>query len=192
MIISKKDVINRSFNKIANIILNQIVLVCNDYEYRPCEIEFYYRSEEHDDLYVHCNEDQLEFNSIYFHKFANGTFKSGTFKGMDMTFGIRDKDIYFGILIRSIMDLETNEFIEGPCKSVERLIANHNAKTIQEFIDKDGEITYKKKTLDKKDIYEGTRVGLSDKYPEFKDRNYRYAIMIEKIKKQKKFESIIA
>ena len=36
---------------------------------------------------------------LYFHKFKNGSYKEGTFKGMDISLGNSDKNIYFGILI---------------------------------------------------------------------------------------------
>ena len=42
------------------------------------------------------------------------------------------------------------------------------------------------KILDKEQIYKGARVGLSDKYPKFKNLNYRFLIKKNLIKKQKK------
>ena len=35
------------------------------------------------------------------------SFKAGTYKGMDLTFGNREKAVYGGILIRAIMNVET-------------------------------------------------------------------------------------
>ncbi len=40
------------------------------------------------------------------------------------------------------------------------------------------------------DVYKGKRVGLSDKYPEYLEKQYRYAVMVNKIKKQKQFNKI--
>jgi hypothetical protein len=60
------------------------------------------------DEYTHCNDDQLKYGYWYFHKFPNGSYKGGTFKGLDITLG-NNKDKYCGILIRSIYDIENKK-----------------------------------------------------------------------------------
>lgn len=81
----------------------------------------------------------------YFHRFGK-TYKVGTYKGMDLTFGKGDK-AYGGILIRAISSvgatdgkhLPPNEFIEGPCNTVNKIL-EHNSdkdniyKEVKEFV----------------------------------------------------------
>ncbi len=128
---------------------------------------------------------------FYAHRFKNGTYKVGTYKCMDIVYGNKKKNIYFGILIRSIEDIETGEFYCGPCVSVNKLLGYYKVKEFNDFFEDyniDEEFTLEETDdLDYEDIYVGPRVGLGDKYPEFKNKEYRYAIKIKKIKKQKIF-----
>lgn len=184
------------FNDVADILLNHTILCTKDQKFRLCEIEFYYRSDDHDDKYVHSKKDQMKFGRFYFHQYGNGVYKSGTYKGVDLTFGSKKRNVYYGVLVRSICNIETGEFIEGPCRSVNKILEINKAHDVKEFV-KDKKVPLKlydnkdlyieHVDLDKEQIYIGPRVGLSDKYPEFKDMKYRYAIMIKKIRKQKKF-----
>ena len=192
----------KNFNNIADILLNRTILVVKNKRFRLCEIEFYYKGNGHEDTYTHCTDDQLTFLSFYFHKYKNGTYKSGTYKGMDLTFG-NDKDVYYGVLVRSLLDVDTNEFIEGPCRCVNKILELNSCKTVQEFMkDKKPPLKLYSTNQDiyirdftqkeyielaKEEVYVGKRVGLSDKYPEYVNLNYRYATMIKRIKKQKKF-----
>ena len=59
------------------------------------------------------------------------SFKCGTYKGMDITFG--NKNIFGGILIRSIMDLNDGSYIEGPCNSVSKLLQIRGVKEFKEL-----------------------------------------------------------
>ena len=129
------------FLEFANTILNHILiylpLTKNKKAYRICEIEFYlFNNKTHKDNYVHCSLDQLKWQKFYFHQFKNGSYKSGTYKGMDMTFGVLEREIYFGVLIRSIMDMETGEFIEGPCRSVNKILEIYQSHDVKEFLGK--------------------------------------------------------
>ena len=49
------------------------------------------------------------------------SFKAGTYKCMDLTFG-RGNGIYGGILIRAMMNLNSKEYIEGPCNLLKTLL----------------------------------------------------------------------
>ena len=63
------------FSKISNILMNKSVLVVKGISFRLCEIEFYYKSTDHNDEYVHSIEDQKTFEGFYFHRFKNGSYK---------------------------------------------------------------------------------------------------------------------
>lgn len=187
---------HNDFEAIADIILNKLILRAGNKRFRICEIEMYLKNQDHPDKYVHSNPDQKSYGKFYFHKYWNGAFKSGTWKGMDIVLGNEDK--YFGVLIRSMEDLDTNEFIEGPCRSVNKILEQFNCKDIVELFEKEFigisqiEMNNNKinlmadDTLEKCDIYKGPRIGLSDKYPDYQNLLYRYAIHINKIKKNRK------
>jgi len=181
-----------NFNDIANKILNERVLSVNGKLYRIAEIEFYLHNENHPDTYVHCNQDQLLHKCFYFHKFGNGTYKGGTFKGMDITFGDESSDTYFGILIRAIYDIEEKQMIEGPCNTVNRILSDLQYDSIIDFTkNKTIMINNKKlslikdKNLKEKTIWVAPRIGLSNKYPEYRQNLYRYVIYKNLIKKEK-------
>jgi hypothetical protein len=184
---------HENFNDISNTLLNYTTLNVLNHKFRICEIEMYLKNDEHNDEYVHQRVEQQEFQKFYFHKFTNGTFKNGTFKGFDITLG--DERKYFGILIRSILNLETDEFIEGPCLCVNEILKIfnfHNVKQLHDFlkveqIDIFNENINLQNEIHKNEIiYAGPRIGLSDKYLDFRDRHYRYVIFKDKIKKKRK------
>lgn len=99
--------------------------------YRIIEAEYYLRSEEHPDPYVHCAPDQANVCTWYLHKAPKQfkSFRAGTFSGLDITFGrnaANDKDAsitYGGILIRSLIRLSDDTTIEGPCNCVRELMS---------------------------------------------------------------------
>lgn len=182
------------FVPIANILLNQCYLKINKNKYRLIEIEFYLKCKSHNDPYTHCDDDQLLLHTFYFHKFKSGTYKSGTFKGLDLTFGDSKTKSYFGILIRSIQNIKTENIIEGPCNVVNKILDEYKFKNINDFTEGENLNIFQNKrnfilvlsdNLPKKDIYYGPRIGLSTKYPEFQYRYYRFVADKNNIKKKK-------
>lgn len=189
--LQKKENIDELFREYANKLLNNTVLNVKDNTYRICEIEMYYHDENHLDEYTHKDALQMEFNKFYLHRFKTGTYKSGTYKCMDIAYGDKDTKTYFGILIRSIKNMDTNEFFTGPCISVNELLKQYECKEFGEFTnqyDVNKVFTLEKQKLEPMEIHIGPRVGLGDKHPDYKERKYRYATHIKQIKKQKKFE----
>jgi hypothetical protein len=196
----KKVYIYSQFDTLADIILNRTHLVANQKTFRICECEFYYRGEGHDDAYTHCSSEQSMNCKIYFHQNRNGTYKAGTYKGLDITLSPRH-DVYFGVLIRSIQCIDTG-VIEGPCNTVNKILEQFNCVDVKKFMsDKETPLdVYDHKyglylvhsdpmdplnLANHKQLYKGPRIGLSDKYPEFRDRHYRYVITPEHIKKRR-------
>lgn len=182
-----------NFIDIADIILNNYVLTVKDTDFRLYEIEFYKYSKDHADTYTHCHIDQKTYGKFYFHKLKSGTYKSGTFKGMDLTFG--NNDCYYGILIRAMYNTKTKEYIEGPCKCVDALLSIFDFKNVSELMkDKTDLISFDDTdikfhhvpNLEKYDVYHGPRIGLTNKYPDYHTRNYRFVIFQDRIKKLKK------
>ena len=188
-----KNISSLDFSNIANKILNETNLMINGYACRICEIEFYYFSDDHSDLYTHAHLDQLNWGKWYFHRFNNGTYKNGNYKGMDISIG-DGKNSRGGILIRSIYDPVDDIFIEGPCKTVNHILSKYKFDKLSEFIGNDMlDVLENKYELVLRDcdgrenqekIYHGPRIGLSAKYPEFRYLKYRY--VIGPIKKEKR------
>ena len=75
------------FARIARELLNNYNLIVAGEKYRLVEIEFYCYAEEHPDVFTHREELQKEFGIWYFHRNA-GKYKSGSFKGLDLTLAI--------------------------------------------------------------------------------------------------------
>lgn len=184
------------FADIADIILNNTIIVAGTQQYAIREIEFYYKNALHPDNYTHCSDEQLQNCKFYFHKFRNGTYKTGTYKGLDITLS-PNNETYFGCLIRSIENTQIPNFIEGPCRSVDALLKNVGYDNINDFVvnkqlplgiyDKSVKIHLEHTPNKLNDtIYCGPRIGLSEKYPDFRNKNYRYATNISRIKKKRK------
>jgi 3-methyladenine DNA glycosylase Mpg len=198
MLITEEFMHTSTFDEIANFILNRCILKVSNEKFRICEIEFYKFNDQHQDAYTHRDPDQQKFGKFYFHKYPNGTYKAGTYKCVDIAFG--NSNTYFGILIRSIMNKKTKEFIEGPCRSVNKMLEILGFNDVKSFMDtrtdlidigSDSDLSIKiNNNLIQYDIFKGMRVGLGDKYPNFKELPYRFATNISKIKKQKKFISV--
>jgi len=175
------------FIDFAERLLNRRLLVVNNKRYRIAEIEFYLHNDDHRDSYVHCNEDQLQYNKFYFHKFANGTYKNGTFKGLDITFGDEETNTYFGILIRAVYDIKQKVMIEGPCNVVNRLLSDLNCDCVMDYVNGNTKkiLIVRNTEIKKKPIWVGPRIGLSNKYPKYRNKLYRYVIYKDYIKREK-------
>lgn len=188
-----------NITEIADKLLNKTILISGNKSYRICEIEFYLHYDEHKDEYTHKNDDQLDYGKWYFHKFGNGSYKGGSFKGLDLTLGNRTSNKYCGILIRTLCNIDDDSAICGPSNSVSDLIGQHYESSVKKFMenkqsplsvlsDENNKYIYIKdyEFPNNEDIYCGPRIGLSDKYPIWKNVNYRFVICKNKVKKQKR------
>lgn len=123
---------------IATNLLNSSILKIKKKNYRICELEFYLKEKDHNDIFTHCDVHQNIPYRWYFHRQNCGNYKSGTYEGLDITFGYMDdnkqKDVYGGILIRSIQDLDSKQIIEGPCKTVNKILEINKVESINDFI----------------------------------------------------------
>ena len=171
---------NEKFTKLTNELLDNVRLVINKKEYKLREIELYLYTDDHPDIYTHRDIDQKTPGGWYFHKKGN-TYKGGTYKGLDITFGYKNKLSYGGILIRAISN---DNIILGPCKSVDKILEETKFDKIQDLVtnlislnDVSKEsLLYIKYDNNNNNlpIYKSPRVGLSYKYPEYAVKNYRY------------------
>eukprot|EP01022_Parablepharisma_sp_SALTPOND_P028905 TRINITY_DN71_c0_g1_i2.p1 TRINITY_DN71_c0_g1~~TRINITY_DN71_c0_g1_i2.p1 ORF type:complete len:1405 (+),score=173.34 TRINITY_DN71_c0_g1_i2:13186-17400(+) len=186
----------RIFDALAEEVLNGCMLVVCGKQLRFREIEFYINHPNHPDKYTHSDEDQKRPGCWYFHKYGK-SYKGGTYKGLDISIG--GKNHYGGILIRSLLNKETGEIIEGSCLCVDHIIkiiekAFPGTDAIVKIV---GHPNYKEKVLDQTGLihiermpekvkyYKGPRVGLGPKYPEYLNKLYRYVVLPAKVKKGK-------
>lgn len=180
-----------NFPYLANKILNCTLLMVNGHPHRICEIEFYLNSAEHRDLYVHGHNDQTKKGTWYFHRFNNGTYKNANYKGVDIVFG--SDNVHGAILIRTVIDINQRRVIEGPCKIVDHILSLSGFDTVISFTNNNsldvlnnnrGLVLVEGQPSVLEPIFWGPRIGLSDKFPEFRDKKYRF--VIGPVKKEKK------
>ena len=70
--------------------------------FRVAEVEVYFNDDEvHKDTFTHGQDMQRESGKWYFHKQGN-SYKSGTYRGLDLAFG-KGKKAAGGILMRSLI-----------------------------------------------------------------------------------------
>ena len=154
------------FSKLAHQLLNSFELVVNGQCFRLAEIEFYFYSQEHPDIFTHCSELQKKNGFWYFHRIGN-SYKGGSFKGLDMSIG--GNGAIGGILLRSISD-ENGQVTNGPSLLVDKLIELTNNNSVAELdrsienkviTDDTSPIFVRKRKWRDKKIYSTARVGLT-------------------------------
>lgn len=187
------------FDQLAETVINESVLVVCGKKLRFREIEFYVNHPNHKDIYTHSDPDQKRAGFWYFHKIGKA-YRGGTYKGLDISIG--GSNFYGGILLRSLLNIESGEIIEGSCLCVDNIIkiiqkAYPGTDSIQQIVE---HANFKEKVLDqtgmihieklpdkqeKYKTYKGPRVGLGAKCPEFLNKLYRYVVLPAKVKKGK-------
>jgi hypothetical protein len=199
--------------EIINLYLGATLHV-GDKKYRICEVEYYFKETGntgdmegtgHSDPYVHCDSEQLQKETFYFHRINGKGFKEGTYKGMDITFGDNG---YGGLLVRSIQSQDDDNIIEGPCLVVQEIIRRWAQEGITKVVDFYKEYSKKNPDLsifkpdsglyvelgeavDDSKISLSPRVGLKLKRPGLEEKikyvmkNYRATTVPNKLKKQK-------
>lgn len=160
-----EDKIEESFERIANDLMNNWLLKIESKIYRFTEIEFYYKSESHNDPYTHGHALQKEKEKWYFHG-----------SGIDITFGTNET--YGGILIRGIYNFEKKNYIYGPLNCVTEIfntIGNIHDKGISFGLIASRENNFE---IEPEIPIAAPRVGLnSQKDKAYSERFYRFLIM---------------
>jgi len=200
------------FNEIAYQLQNNVILFINNIPHLMIELEFYFKGYNHNDLFAHCDVMQLEKASWYFHR-TNGTFRGGSFKGLDITFGCGD-DVYGGILIRSLKRVDKEpKLVDGPSLCVDHILSLTKQDDIKSFVANAGRsvfesknpLLYLKKLSDIdgqasaipkpnriEDMFASGRVGLTFKRYKptmeyFIAQNYRFLRYPDQVKKGKHY-----
>lgn len=167
--------ISDTFDDVAYLIMNKNAVSLSNKRFKIVELEFYVKNSRNPadaDLYTHGNEKQLKFGEWYDHP-----------AGLDFTIG-NNSDIYGGILIRSILDIETNEFINGPLNVKAHFVKNGYKKN-------DSCLKLIKQQQKEVAIYKAKRFGLPMKEAqiEFYNKKYRYItdfVLKNKVKAKEK------
>jgi len=171
--------IEASFSRIANEILNEHIILIDSRKYRVITIEFYfYNNTNHKDenshalKYSRAKERQLLYAKWYLHKISiNSKYKH---KGLDFTFG--NKENFGGILIKEILDIETNiKFTQS--KLVDEFIKVLKPSSKEEFlemIEVNDKIKFEKMEIGKQNIETSPRKGLVNE--SFKNNHYAYRL----------------
>jgi 3-methyladenine DNA glycosylase Mpg len=193
---------SNQLNELAKYLLFETHLVVNGNNYRMVEIELYICTDAHKDIFTHCHREQKNMLTWYFHQMSDkvNSYKGGTFKGMDITCAIDGG--YGGILIRSVMDEATKEVIEGPCKTVDKILEKTKYSSIKDLVVsglvndlscvKNNLLKLEEKHYESSDLYICPRIGLSmkgsdiDEKQKWVNNNYRFVIFKDNIKKEKK------
>ena len=195
------DNIIENFDLIIDNLMNKHVLKAGVNNYRLCELEVYINNTAHPDIFTHDSEEQSIPDIWYFHK-RGGTYKSGTYKGLDITHPIGDG--FGGILVRSIMNIKTEALIEGPCNVVNELLRACKQKNISDLVDvisstlncescpvydPNSPLHLAFCELNSRQIYTAPRVGLTlkgdnrEERSKYIMRDYRYSTFPKRVKK---------
>lgn len=176
------------FTSIAERLILHSTLVVGDARYRFVEVEFYFYSDIHRDLFCRRSPGQLSICKWHFHR-KGETYREGNYRGLDITFG---NNAYGAILIRSLQKDDT--IIEGPCLVVNEILSACGAKSVadlaanSEFQESifDGLMHIVSEEHPKTHVFRAARYGLiprGNAYLPFVAAPYRYAIRLCKIKK---------
>lgn len=157
--------------------LNSHVLVICGVEHRITEVELYYYSKEHPDPFTHCHPDQLTYGKFVFHRAGNkqgAKYKGGSFKGLDISLG--NGTNYGGLLIRSLLRLDTNISISGPSNCVEYILELHGELSLETLTP---DIVLESKELKEYEVLACPRIGLTllkdiDRRKSYLSKLYRY------------------
>ncbi|MGF1582605.1 MAG: hypothetical protein ACFCD0_25050 [Gemmataceae bacterium] len=186
------------FSRIAEYLLNEATVMIAGNLHRFTEIEFYYSGDGHDDQFAHRDPIQLQNGVWYFHR-TRGTYRSGSFKGVDVAFG--DGKAFAGVLIRGLFPFDGGQ-IDGPSLHVDYWLKQTGQDTVaaldeamngRSVWDSDSPIHLVESDV-KRDhpIIRSARVGLTLKkakpdsdLPNYIVRRYRYLTEPRTIKKGK-------
>jgi hypothetical protein len=161
---SRSKNLYQDFCEIAKQLFTKFIIIKDETNrYRFTELEFYFMSTFHSDVYIYGKPMQLT---------SGKWFKHGS--GIDLTFGNEDAKIYGGILIRGLWDITNKRYING-CWNVLKELSDGYTKISNEALQIKIQI---KESLNEIDIIlSSTRIGLSKKdsdADDFISRQYRF------------------
>ena len=122
----EKGKVERNFNQIAIAVLRQCKIVTPKNTFNIREFEIYFYDEYlHPDPYADRDKRQLTFGEWNFQYFTDlETFLKSNENGIEITFGNEEKEIYGGLLLKTIENIKTGKLIVNKNNVVRELIEN--------------------------------------------------------------------
>jgi hypothetical protein len=117
--LGEDDALSAWFDTIAGRLLRGCRLMVAGGAYRLTEVEMYYHGGRHFDPFSHREPIQKNTGLWYFHR-THGVYRSGSFKGVDLTFA--GAEAFGGILIRGF-ETEDGTLVDGPSLCVDYFLA---------------------------------------------------------------------
>lgn len=173
-----EDEIYKSFERIANDMLNNFIIKIENSEYRIISIEFYYYNQKkHPDCNAHQNKRQLLQHQWYLHK--NSINPNYNRKGIDYTFG-HDNN-FGGILIKKVQKISGGNIILSQSKFIDDLVQilklehPHGSSVFKKNIEDDNKLLLQhNNNLEKREVLKNKRVNLAK--PAYCDHYYAFSI----------------
>jgi hypothetical protein len=162
-------------------LLNGVRLVAGGEPHRLIEVEAYYHSDDHPDVFAHRDPIQLHPARWYFHK-TRGVYRSGSFKGVDLTFG--DGKAHGGMLLRGL-EKPDGTLVDGPSLLVDHLLARTDKRDVmtldlaisgREADDPDSPLRLELVDEPERPVTLSSRVGLSLKRIKPTEQNVGYLV----------------
>jgi len=188
--LAKREEFEQEFDRIADVLLNKVILNIGNVPHRLVEIEFYYHSDAHADVFAHRDPIQKNLGMWYFHK-SGTSYRGGSYKGLDIALG--QQRGHAGVLIRSLEKVgELKSLVEGPSLSVDHILKLTSNATIVDLVGKLLEnsvskspsplhLAFPASPLVTAAVYKSPRVGLTLKKSDSKEerlyflmKHYRY------------------
>ena len=167
---------------IAARLLSGVRLVAGGEPHRLIEVEAYYHHPvDHPDPFAHRDPIQVHPGLWYFHK-TRGVYRSGSFKGVDLTFG--DGTAHAGMLFRGLEKAD-GAIVDGPSLLVDHLLAMTGKRDVLTLdlaiAGRDAGDPHSPLHLEEVDepprpIFLSTRVGLSLRRTKPTEENVRYLL----------------
>lgn len=154
------------FPELADQLLNRCRLVVAGTAHRLTEVEVYYHGEGHREPFSHREPIQRQSGPWYFHR-SHGSYRSGSFKGLDLSFG--DDTAFGGILIRGL-EKPDGTLIDGPSLCVDYLLHAVGASSVADLdraIGKrlawqaDNPLYLQAAEIEQRPVYRSPRIGLT-------------------------------
>lgn len=176
------DAVETWLGRLANDLLNGVRLIAGGEPHRLIEVEAYYHHPtDHPDPFAHRDPLQLHRARWYFHR-TRGVYRSGSFKGVDLTFG--DGHAHGGMLLRGL-ERADGTIIDGPSLLVDHLLELTGKRDVmtldlaiseREASDPDSPLRLEPLSEPARPIYTSARVGLSLKKTKPTAQNVDYLL----------------
>lgn len=154
---------SEAIEAVATRVLRRGVLRAGTLSLRPVEVEGYVSASAHPDPFAHARPEQASIGAWYFHRVGE-SFRGGTFKGVDLTFG--GTHARAGLLIRAAV-ADDGRRIDGPSLLVDAVLRATGHGTVSSLARAcaEGDHDALSLRLDERErgdaIFAGPRVGLT-------------------------------